>query len=120
MTVAAPGIFSLDTTGQGQAAAINQEGFTVNTVANPVKRGDIISIYGTGEGQATPSGFDGKPAGVPLPQPSLPVSVTIGGQTIKSQYAGGAPGEIAGVVQVNVQIPTGIQTGNAVPVVLQV
>ena len=32
------------------------------------------------------------------------------------QFAGDAPGEVAGVVQINVQIPTGIQPGASVPV----
>jgi uncharacterized protein (TIGR03437 family) len=116
----APGVFSLDSSGTGQAAAINQDGFTSNTAANPAKIGDVISLYATGEGQTTPSGVDGKPASVPLPQPNLPVTVTIGGQTVKPQYAGGAPGEVAGVMQINAQIPSGIQTGNAVPVVVLV
>ena len=116
----APGLFSLDSTGTGQAAAINQDGFTVNTAANPAKVGDVISLYATGEGQTAPPGVDGKPAGVPLPQPNLPVTVTIGGQTVRPQYAGGGPGEVAGVMQINVQIPSGIQTGNSVPVVVQV
>jgi uncharacterized protein (TIGR03437 family) len=109
----------LDSTGKGQAAAVNQDG-SINTASTPAKVGDVVSLYATGEGQTTPSGVDGKPAAVPLPQPSLPVSVTIGGQTVKPQYAGGAPGEVAGVMQINVQIPSGIQAGNAVPVVVQV
>jgi uncharacterized protein (TIGR03437 family) len=54
------------------------------------------------------------------PLPNLPVSVTIGGQLTQLQYFGGPPGEIAGVMQINAVIPSGIQTGNAVPVVLQV
>ena len=91
-----------------------------NPATNPAKIGDVISLYTTGEGQTTPTGVDGKPAAVPLPQPNLPVSVTIGDQTVKPQYAGGAPGEVAGIMQINVQIPTGIQTGNSVPVVIQV
>ncbi len=120
VAASAPAIFSLDSTGRGQAAAINQDGFTINTVANPTKIGDIISLYATGEGQTTPSGTDGKPAAIPLPQPNLAVSATVGGQVAQVQYAGGAPGEVAGVMQVNVQIPSGIQTGNAVPVSIQV
>jgi uncharacterized protein (TIGR03437 family) len=36
------------------------------------------------------------------------------------QYAGAAPSEVAGVMQVNVQIPPGVQPGGYVPVVLQV
>jgi uncharacterized protein (TIGR03437 family) len=36
------------------------------------------------------------------------------------QYAGGAPGEIAGLMQINAVIPQDIQTGNAVPVLVTV
>jgi uncharacterized protein (TIGR03437 family) len=71
-------------------------------------------------GRRRPPGVDGKPATVPLPRPSLPVSITIGGQPAQVLYAGGAPGEVAGLMQINVQIPAGIQTGNAVPVVVSV
>jgi uncharacterized protein (TIGR03437 family) len=116
----APGIFTSDATGQGQAAAINQDGITVNTAATPTKIGDIISLYATGEGQTTPGGVDGQAASVPYPKPNLPVTVTVGGQDAPVEYAGGAPGMVAGLMQVNVRIPAGIQTGNAVPVVLRV
>jgi uncharacterized protein (TIGR03437 family) len=115
----APGIFTLNSTGTGPGAVVNQDG-SINTPATPAKIGDIISIYATGEGQTLPMGVDGKPASIPLPQPILPVTVTIGGQSVKPQYAGGAFGEVAGLLQINVQIPSGIQTGIAVPVVVQV
>ena len=36
------------------------------------------------------------------------------------KYAGGAPGEIAGLMQINAVIPQDIQTGNAVPVLVTV
>jgi hypothetical protein len=63
---------------------------------------------------------DGKLATPPYPKPTSSVSITIGGMPAQVQYAGGAPGEVAGMMQVNAQIPGGIQTGNAVPVVLQI
>jgi uncharacterized protein (TIGR03437 family) len=100
-------------------AAINQDS-SVNTPGSPAKVGDVIVLFATGEGQTTPGGVDGKLAISPLPKPILPVSVTIGGQPVQLQYFGGAPGEIAGVMQINALIPSGIQIGNAVPVVLQV
>jgi sugar lactone lactonase YvrE len=50
----APEVFSFDSTGRGQAAAINQDGTTINDAANPANVGDIISLYATGEGQTTP------------------------------------------------------------------
>jgi uncharacterized protein (TIGR03437 family) len=120
MASSAPGVFTYDSTGQGPAAAINQDGVTVNTAATPTKIGDIISLYATGEGQTTPAGVDGKPASAPYPYPNLPVTATVGGQNAPVKYAGGAPGEVAGLMQVNVQIPAGIETGDAVPVVLRV
>jgi uncharacterized protein (TIGR03437 family) len=117
---AAPGIFTSGSTGQGQAAAFNQDGITLNSAAAPARIGDIISFYATGEGQTTPPGVDGKPASAPYPSPNLPVTVTVGGQSASVKYFGGAPGLVAGLMQVNVQIPAGIQTGDAVPVVLRV
>jgi hypothetical protein len=51
----APGIFTVDASGSGQAAVINQDG-TVNGPLNPAAPGSIIAIYATGEGQTTPSG----------------------------------------------------------------
>jgi uncharacterized protein (TIGR03437 family) len=106
----APGIFTSNLTGAGQAAAINVLDGTVNSAKNPVKIGGYISLYATGEGQTT-----GSPA-----HPLLPVSVTIGGIPATVQYAGAAPGQVAGLIQVNVQIPAGVQPGGYVPVVLQV
>ena len=122
VAASAPGLFTLDSTGKGQAAAVN-ENHSINTAFTPAPIGSVISLFATGEGQTSPAGVDGKPATTPFPKPNLPVSVTIGGQTISGpqlQYAGGAPGEIAGVMQINVRIPSGITPGSAVPIVIQV
>jgi len=43
--------------------------------------------------------------------------VTVDGQSARVTYSGAAPGEVAGVMQVNVQIPSGVQPGGYVPVV---
>ena len=111
----APSLFTLNETGSGQATAINADG-TVNTAANPVKIGSSITLFATGEGQTSPGGVDGKLGGS---SPVLPVKVTIGG--VQATYsAGGAPGQVSGLMRVTVQIPTGVQPGGYVPVVLQV
>ena len=60
----------------------------------------------------------------PRPRPfvgtaSCRTTWTVAGQTISPQFVGGAPGIVAGVIQVNVQIPTGLTPG-PIPVVLQV
>jgi len=120
VAASAPGLFTLGWTGQGQAAAVNQDG-SINTSSAPAPVGSIISLYATGEGQTSPAGVDGKPATAPLPTPILPVNVTIGGVTVDNlQYVGGAPGEVAGLLQINVQIPVGITAGSAVPVLIRV
>ncbi|MEO8127856.1 MAG: hypothetical protein ABI822_12230 [Bryobacteraceae bacterium] len=102
----APGIFILS----GQR-------FVTPTVVTHA--GEFLTLYVTGEGQTSPPGVDGKPASVPLPQPVLPVSVTIGGKEAVVQYAGGTPGLVAGLMQVNVLVPDGVE-GDVVPVVVRV
>ena len=113
---AAPGIFTADTTGSGQAAAVNQDG-TLNSASNPAKVGSFVSLYVTGEGQTTPAGVDGKIAlAAPYAMPILPVTATVGGQSAVVGYAGAAPTSVAGLMQVNVQIPAGVAAGSTVPV----
>jgi trimeric autotransporter adhesin len=119
VATAAPNVFTFNQAGWGQAAGINASDGTVNTAAHPVKIGDYISLYATGEGQTAPGGVDGK-LGSTQTRPVLPVSVTVDGIPAFVQYAGGAPGQVAGLMQVNVQIPNGVQPGGYVPVVLQV
>jgi uncharacterized protein (TIGR03437 family) len=119
LAATAPGTFTSNATGSGLAAAVNQDG-SINGPAHPAPAGSYISIFATGEGQTSPTGQDGKLANVPLPRPILPVSATVGGYGANVQYAGGAPGEVAGVMQVNIQIPAGVPLENPAPVVLTV
>jgi uncharacterized protein (TIGR03437 family) len=121
MAAAAPSLFTLNQTGGGQAAAVNASDGSVNTATNPVKVGDYVSLFATGEGQTSPAGTDGRIASVAvLPQPDLQVSATVGGLAAPVQYAGAAPDCVAGLMQINVQIPVGVQPGGYVPVILQV
>jgi uncharacterized protein (TIGR03437 family) len=116
----APNLFTSNQAGWGQAAAINAVDGTVNTPVNAVKIGGYISLYVTGEGQTLPAGVDGKLAASEAAHPVLPVTVTVGGIQAQVQYAGGVPGQVAGLSQVNVQIPSGVQPGGYVPVILEV
>jgi uncharacterized protein (TIGR03437 family) len=116
----APGMFTIGSTGLGQAAAVNQSG-AINSSSTPAPIGSVISLFATGEGQTSPAGVDGKPAATPLPTPILPVTVTIGGVTVNDfQYVGGAPGDVAGLLQINAVIPAGVMPASAVPVVIKV
>jgi uncharacterized protein (TIGR03437 family) len=117
----APGLFTADGSGTGQAAAINEDG-SINSASNPAPAGSVISLFATGVGQTAPAGMDGQVSTAPLATQSLPVQVYIGQQfslsTPQLQYAGPAPGEIAGLMQINVQIPPGLKAGSAIPVAI--
>ena len=118
VTSAAPGIYTLDSSGRGQGAIVNQDG-SLNSPQNPATAGSNVSIYATGEGQTNPGGIDGKPADSPAPTPiAQPVTASVGGINARVQYAGGVPGLVAGFLQVNVQIPEGVAIGDAIPILL--
>jgi len=114
----APGIFTLDSSGRGAAAILNQDG-SINSPSRPAATGSIIVLYAAGEGQTDPTGVDGKLAGEVLPKPLLPVSVSIGGRSAEVLYGGAAPGLVAGVLQVNARVPVGLPSGN-LPVLLRI
>jgi uncharacterized protein (TIGR03437 family) len=114
-----PGVFTVDATGTGQGSVVNQDG-TVNSASNPAAAGSVVSIYATGAGQTSPAGVTGGVAGSDPKAPELPVTVTIGGVGATVQYAGSAPGEVEGLMQVNAVVPLGVGPGPAVPVVVSV
>ena len=120
VSTAAPAMFTIDASGSGQGAILNSD-YSVNSPARPAARGSSIAIYATGTGPLTLDVDDGTV--IPLDNPPLsatPVSVTIGGQPATVKYQGAAPGLVAGVMQINVQLPAGIAPGAAVPVTMTV
>jgi uncharacterized protein (TIGR03437 family) len=108
----APGIFTQDGK-QGSILNVNSDGtVTLNTTNARAAAGSTIEVYATGEGQTSPSGADGVLNNGPtLPKPLLPVSVTIGGKPAQVSYAGAAPQGVAGFMQLNVVIPSGLSPG---------
>jgi uncharacterized protein (TIGR03437 family) len=112
-----PGIYTLNTEGSGQGAIENQN-YSFNGSNNPAAPGSVVSIYMTGEGITSPASVTGQLA-VSLNHPLLPVTATIGGIAAQVQYAGSAPGEIYGIMQVNVQIPSNAPAGS-LPIVITV
>ena len=69
---AAPALFSLDSSGKGGGAILNQDS-NVNSAANPADKGSIVVLFGTGEGQTSPGGVDGRLAASVFPKPVQPV-----------------------------------------------
>jgi uncharacterized protein (TIGR03437 family) len=122
----APGIFTQNSSGNGPGAILNQDN-SVNGPNNPAIRGSIVQIFMTGEGQTSPQGVTGSitTATLPPPQvtpaPLLPIGVTINGPGNPALwvYAGEAPGLVAGVMQLNVQIPINASSGN-LPIVVSI
>jgi len=118
VVASAPAFFTLDASGKGQAAMLNETG-CCNSVRNPAPRGTVVSLYGTGEGATRPEGQDaalsvpGRP--VQLLVPLLPVAVTVGGVPAKIDFV-----RNIGLLQLNVRIPESAPVGDAVPLVLTV
>ena len=83
----------------------------MNSTSNPAAKGSVITLFATGAGQTSPPSVDGAIAVPPYAMPVLHVSVKIDGIA--------APGEVAGVIQVNATVPPLAHSGN-VPVVLSV
>jgi uncharacterized protein (TIGR03437 family) len=133
----APGIFTANGSGAGQAAALTCSATTnvcaLNSLTNLAKIGDIVTLYLTGEGiynspplsgTASDDGYIVPLALSPLPQVSPAPTVTIGGQAVDTTntnyYAGPIPGSMIGLLQINAVVPTGASTGVAVPVVITI
>jgi uncharacterized protein (TIGR03437 family) len=121
-----PGIFSVDSTGSGQGSIlIAGTGFIAGPTsssppAQPVQRGQYISIYCTGLGPVSNPPADGAPGpSSPLSNTLATTTVTIGGIQVQASFSGLAP-TLVGLYEVNAQVPTTLAPGNAVPVTISV
>jgi len=93
----------------------------------PAKPGDVLQIYFTGAGLATPNGDPSKspvatgsfaPAdGSTIYDTVVVPTVTIGGLPAQVLFSGIAPGN-AGLYQINAIVPSGTQPGDNVPMVI--
>jgi uncharacterized protein (TIGR03437 family) len=121
VAAAQPGIFTVNESGTGQGVIMKSDGVTLAEPGTPASIGETVVIYCTGLGAVTPAVTEGSPAPfAPLAWTVNPVTVTIGGVAAPApSFYGLTPG-LAGLYQVNVAVPAGIATGDAVPVVLSV
>lgn len=126
MDAASPGLFSLNSNGAGGAAALNEEAACrpepsffrcFNLPTNPIARGQVIQLFGTGQGFIEGAPPDGFPATEALPTAER-TRVSLNGEFVDDAnvlYSGLAPGLI-GVWQVNVRVPQSVTPGNFIPV----
>ena len=109
----APSIFTMTGAGSGQGAILNQDG-SLNSASSPAVKGTVVAVFGTGEGTTDPPVNDGAFITSPQPKPVLPVLALIDG---KSAEVVSAHEEIlAGVLRVDVRVPTSASSGSAVPI----
>jgi uncharacterized protein (TIGR03437 family) len=109
-----PALFTLNGSGVGGAAALNQNG-TVNSPANPADRGSFVSLYVNGLALAMPSRVDGEVA-TDVGRLFGAIAATIGGRSVPVVYAGTSPGLLAALTQINLFVPRDSASGPAVPV----
>jgi uncharacterized protein (TIGR03437 family) len=131
MNSVSPGIFEISGTGTArQAAVINGDGVTINSATSPAKRGDVISIYATGQGFLANAPADGDIPRNGLVQTTSTPRVLIGDFTDNIaltpndppdrsfvKFSGLSP-SIPGIWQINVQIPFGVAPGQQ-PLLIQ-
>jgi uncharacterized protein (TIGR03437 family) len=122
-----PGIFTLDSSGTGQAAILNiaiaadtTVSYSLNGASNAAAKGAMVAIYLTGFGQTTPSGDETQFISGAV-TPLAAVSVTIGGLPATGVVAAAPIGSVPGFLQVNATLPAaGITAGSAVPLVVSI
>lgn len=105
-----PGIFTADSTGQGLIVAINQDG-SRNSATNPAASGSYVVFFTTGAGLMSGDPANGEIMGSRLLGPIASVYARIGREPVQLYYAGSAPGQVSGLIQVNAQIPFGLTPG---------
>jgi uncharacterized protein (TIGR03437 family) len=118
VAAAAPGLFTTNASGQGQAAALNADSspnadFERSPGARPELAGGVVVLFATGIGATNPPVADGQAApSSPLAVDAGATTVTIGGVNARVLFSGLTPG-LAGVWQLNVQIPNTLPTNAA-------
>jgi uncharacterized protein (TIGR03437 family) len=116
-----PGFFTATSNGRGQISALNQDN-SVNSITNPISRGQVIQLYGTGLGQVTNRPADGEASpSSPLAIGASNPDVFLNGRQVPASdilFSGLAPGFV-GLWQLNVKIPDFVAPGNSVSVLVQ-
>ncbi len=120
MDVASPALFAGPgySAGSGQIAALNEDN-TINSSTNPISRGKVIQLFGTGQGFVPGAPPDGAAPTGAIWTPDRP-RVIVGTDFVTDsdiQYSGLAP-YLVGVWQLNVRIPERVAPSNQVLVVI--
>jgi uncharacterized protein (TIGR03437 family) len=113
----APGIFTSDGSGKGQALVLNQD-YSANGSTNAAAKGSTVTLYCTGLGAMEGSSELKLLTSGMTPKAKAAVTVKIGDQAAEVVFAGAVPYGWPGLYQVVAKVPSGAAPGNAVPVVV--
>jgi len=128
-----PGIFTQLQNGKGAGLVFNAitgamaQPPGTRAGATPAKVGDHLFVYATGLGPVTPTIADGaapcvlagcKPTDKQRTTTTTP-TVMIGGVSAPVKFSGLSP-QFVGVYQVNFDVPSGVPTGNTVPLQIKI
>jgi uncharacterized protein (TIGR03437 family) len=86
-------------------SVVNQDG-SLNSANHPASAGSIVTIYAAGFGQTDPPSVDGRINGSDMRLPTYAdIDVQISDGDVEILYAGPAPGQVAGIFQINFRVP---------------
>jgi uncharacterized protein (TIGR03437 family) len=86
-------------------AVVNEDG-TLNSANHPAAPGSVVTLYAAGMGQTDPPTVDGAINGPESRQLKNAMSILIHNWLAPEiMYAGPAPGQVAGIMQINFRVP---------------
>jgi uncharacterized protein (TIGR03437 family) len=110
-----PAIFTLNGTGTGTAAALNQDG-TINSPANPAARGSFVTLFANSAGAWQTVMGDGLVLNDAHPLPQVFANPMLGALSAGAVYVGNSPGSVTALWQLNVLVPLGLSPSTALQV----
>ena len=115
---AGPGIFTMNTQGDGPGAILHASDLSPVSDASPAHPGEAVAIYCTGLGRLSTPVATGSVPPLPPPQTVLQPQVRVAGRPAVVAFSGAAPGYV-GLYQVNVEVPADTPAGSQ-PLVLSI
>jgi uncharacterized protein (TIGR03437 family) len=112
-----PGLYTADTSGRGQIAALNED-YSYNSPSRPAEAGSIMVLFATGAGLGDQDVPDGQIMGATAVHPKGPVYVRVGKLPAEVLYAGSVATLVNGAMQINVRLPKDLIGGPATPIQL--
>jgi uncharacterized protein (TIGR03437 family) len=111
LAATAPGVFSIPANGFSEGAIRHLDG-TIANAASPAARDEVVAVYVGGLGTVTPTLSDG--AATPTSvfyNINSPVNIYVGGQLVTNVVFAGLVPTLAGLYQLNIQIPETVDSG---------